>query len=1098
MKDLWNGYNLNNPDGESSSNSNENGSFYRNDRKNSYEESSLSGQDELVNVEDLAPSGSSKGSSGGSTLATDKSHTAKAVATMTTSIGGTVGAISGMVAATLVTAVLMVGTYLGVVGVNVSLIMAGIHELVFSIEAQVEDDAQETLFLATLDGNGAHYEQTVAPNEIFGFYDLNENSEYVLTIADAEGNVYMTGTFNTTVVEQPARGSVTLTRNGEEATLSVRDVSPGKGRFYTIRVNDDKGKSVFATDDVAVDKDFSFAADSKTRLTYTLDVNGEVWLFGQSEGVSAVTIYDYAALTWKWNGESATAIVPAVGGGDPLILTATVTTSTVLKPTCTETGTQLFRAEVSDGENTYYDERYETLSAVGHNYGEPTFEWTPIYADNTDASTAELDAGEETGSGSVIVGYSAVAVFVCSNDPEHLLRKDAEVTTESLIKPTCTETGKQSLKATVTYGEDTYYDERSETLPATGHSYGEPVFEWTSIYDEDTGMSTESEPVIVGYTAVAVFVCRHDPEHLLRMDAEVTTEILLEPDCTDVGKQSFKAGVSYGENTFHDERVEIMPALGHSFGEPVFEWTPVYDTNTGSSTGGSTGTSTASDIVGYTAVAVFVCQNDPEHMLRMDAEMTTENVPPTCEVKGYTTYNASVIFDEHQYMDSQSGVEVDALGHAELVHHFARSATFTTAGSVEYWSCPRCGGYFLDADATEKADTVEVETLTILDGKTFVAWNSDDALPHEAGNYYLTSDVTLSSIWSPGSGETNICLNGHSITRIGDGRVMDIGENRIFGLYECDDETAHYYVIDPETMAAVVVEYSVYEDSEYVKGAFVGGYITGGVATVGGAIWAGDNSVVNINGGTLIGNRATTSDGGAYYSADEISATINVYGGNLIGNAAPVGSGGAIANLSGAVYVWGGRIAHNAAGYGGAIRVPASELDGMGVFVMNDGAIEYNTALMEEGTGGGAIWLSDGIFVMKGGSIGNNTSTYGGAVYVAEDAIGIMSLLGGTISDNSAEMFGGGIYIESRCRLGLSGDASVFDNANGNLVLPSAGVITIEGELSGTVGVTAFSGGGTFTSGYCDYNLDDPSEHFFSDDPSFSVQLVDNEAYLTE
>ena len=43
-------------------------------------------------------------------------------------------------------------------------------------------------------------------------------------------------------------------------------------------------------------------------------------------------------------------------------------------------------------------------------------------------------------------------------------------------------------------------------------------------------------------------------------------------------------------------------------------------------------------------------------------------------------------------------------------------------------------------------------------------WSDATSLPTSAGNYKLTTDVSISSTWAAPSGETTIDLNGHGIT----------------------------------------------------------------------------------------------------------------------------------------------------------------------------------------------------------------------------------------------------------------------------------------------------------------------------------------------
>ncbi len=75
----------------------------------------------------------------------------------------------------------------------------------------------------------------------------------------------------------------------------------------------------------------------------------------------------------------------------------------------------------------------------------------------------------------------------------------------------------------------------------------------------------------------------------------------------------------------------------------------------------------------------------------------------------------------------------------------------------------------------------------------FTPWDLSDELPHEAGNYYLKNDVTLSSSWYVPDGNTVLCLNGHSITsNAPSGAAIEITE----GILQLDDcSAAHSGVI---------------------------------------------------------------------------------------------------------------------------------------------------------------------------------------------------------------------------------------------------------------------------------------------------------------
>ncbi len=87
-----------------------------------------------------------------------------------------------------------------------------------------------------------------------------------------------------------------------------------------------------------------------------------------------------------------------------------------------------------------------------------------------------------------------------------------------------------------------------------------------------------------------------------------------------------------------------------------------------------------------------------------------------------------------------------------------------------------------DSNTVEEADHVHDEI-------TFTAWSDPTSLPTEAGHYYLTVNVMLSSKWYAAPGVTDICLNGHSIT----GQTELAGDESgqvVLDLYDCKEAGA--------------------------------------------------------------------------------------------------------------------------------------------------------------------------------------------------------------------------------------------------------------------------------------------------------------------
>ncbi|MFR6086790.1 MAG: hypothetical protein ACLUIX_05820, partial [Oscillospiraceae bacterium] len=96
-----------------------------------------------------------------------------------------------------------------------------------------------------------------------------------------------------------------------------------------------------------------------------------------------------------------------------------------------------------------------------HNYGEPTWTW------NDD--------------------FTASATFTCGNDTSHVETVNAAVTNEVTTAATCEVDGVRTYTAKVTFEGKEYTDTKTETIAATGHAYGAPVWKWN---DDFTASAT--------------------------------------------------------------------------------------------------------------------------------------------------------------------------------------------------------------------------------------------------------------------------------------------------------------------------------------------------------------------------------------------------------------------------------------------------------------------------------------------------------------------------------------------------------------------------------------------------------------------------------
>ena len=280
---------------------------------------------------------------------------------------------------------------------------------------------------------------------------------------------------------------------------------------------------------------------------------------------------------------------------------------------------------------------------------------------------------------------------------------------------------------------------------------------------------------------------------------------------------------------------------------------------------------------------------------------------------------------------------------------------------------------------------------------TFKAWTYSRSLPSEAGYYYLTEDVRLSTTWTP-KNNTVLCLNGHSITVTADNvNAITLEENNTFTLTDCNGSNSTRYFRKGSKSYGGQWESCEKEDSAFTV---EGGVITHEPGKEGYGVWAFSKATgctFNMYGGTICGNYEWGGGGSGVNIL--YHGKCNLYGGAIRGN-------GTRNTVSGGVHV-------------------ADTCS----FNMYGGSISDNTAY--DGSGGGVY--NGGSFNMYGGNISNNTCTNdGGGVYNA----GTFTMTGGSITgntrtgsdDNTSTGNGGGVYLGTYSSLSLSGTPVISDN----------------------------------------------------------------------
>ncbi len=252
------------------------------------------------------------------------------------------------------------------------------------------------------------------------------------------------------------------------------------------------------------------------------------------------------------------------------------------------------------------------------------------------------------------------------------------------------------------------------------------------------------------------------------------------------------------------------------------------------------------------------------------------------------------------------------------------------------------------------------------------------------GMYFLENAVTISQTIEI-NGDVTLCLNGQTLKMTGSDSVMKVKDSKNLTLF------------DEESNAGV---------------------ITGGERS---GIYVDENANFMMKGGSIFGNKANEANGGGVYVAKNANFTMldGIISENITGEGTRQEKGGA----GGGVYVDGGTfemeggiISGNCA-YGHKLD-STFDVDsfGGGVCVLNEGSFTMSGDSAIQGgnyskISGGGVYIKDSNFMMTGGTISeNSTENSGGGVYVYNGTT--FTMTNGTISKNHSGVSGGGICIQ--------------------------------------------------------------------------------------
>ena len=302
-------------------------------------------------------------------------------------------------------------------------------------------------------------------------------------------------------------------------------------------------------------------------MTYTCTMCSDT----KTEVIPA-TGHAYGEPVWKWTDDfKATATFTCTNDASHVEKVDATVTSEVTEGSCEVGGTRTYTAKVTFEGKDYTDTKTEPVPAKGHTL--TAVEAVPATCETAGTSAhwkcdvcgklfSDAEGKTETTLEKLAIpatghaygepvwkwndDFTASATFTCGNDASHVETVNATVTNEVTTAATCEADGVRTYTAKVTFEGKEYTDTKTETIAATGHAYGEPVWKWND-----------------DFTASATFTCGNDTSHVETVNAAVTNEVTTAATCEADGVRTYTAKVTFEGKEYTDTKIETIAATGH-------------------------------------------------------------------------------------------------------------------------------------------------------------------------------------------------------------------------------------------------------------------------------------------------------------------------------------------------------------------------------------------------------------------------------------------------------------------------------------------------------------------------------------------------------
>ena len=309
--------------------------------------------------------------------------------------------------------------------------------------------------------------------------------------------------------------------------------------------------------------------------------------------------------------------------------------------------------------------------------------------------------------------------------------------------PTCTVVGNEAYWTCGNCGKyfsdgngNTEIIKDSWIISAINHDWNDAVYTWS----DD------------GSTCTATRTCKNDSAHTEKATATVTGAQTKAPTCTQMGETTYTAAFEASWAMTQTKVLADIPAIGHSYGEPVWSWSED----------------------GKTCKVTFTCEKDETHKETPVVKVTSAvKKPATCTETGVTTYTATVEFNGQTHKDTKDVADIPATGHSyddgKCTVCGAIASDFKviiTAGANGIWQKGTKDGLSFTSNAAYKyfqkvqvdGKDLDVSNYTVKEGSTIVTLKAEYLETLSVGKH------TLAIVSETGTATTEFTVKAAAVT----------------------------------------------------------------------------------------------------------------------------------------------------------------------------------------------------------------------------------------------------------------------------------------------------------------------------------------------